>query len=170
MSVHLDITSFKENFDYIFHVLRHFSCVGLFVTPWTVAPQSHLSMGILQARILEWVAAPSLRGSSQPRDQTQVSHIAGSFFTVWVTREDQIYFCTSIHDLKNNHKSKASNRYTKTREMVTQPDTKECNQTTREETERWRKENNYRLGSKWQRSRRMQSSSLPRNTSKIMRG
>ena len=33
--------------------------------------------GILQARILEWVAVPFSRGSSQPRDQTQVSHIAG---------------------------------------------------------------------------------------------
>ena len=36
---------------------------------------------ILQARILEWVAFPFSRGSSQPRDQTQVSHIAGRFFT-----------------------------------------------------------------------------------------
>ena len=37
--------------------------------------------GILQARILEWVAFPFCRGSSQPRDQIQVSHIAGRFFT-----------------------------------------------------------------------------------------
>ena len=37
--------------------------------------------GILQARILEWVAFPFSRGSSQPRDRTQVSHIAGRFFT-----------------------------------------------------------------------------------------
>ena len=37
--------------------------------------------GILQARILEWVAFPFSRGSSQPRAQTQVSHIAGGFFT-----------------------------------------------------------------------------------------
>ena len=37
--------------------------------------------GILQARILEWVAFPFSRVSSQPRDQTQVSHIAGGFFT-----------------------------------------------------------------------------------------
>ena len=36
---------------------------------------------ILQARILEWVAFPFSRGSSQPRNQTQVSHIAGGFFT-----------------------------------------------------------------------------------------
>ena len=37
--------------------------------------------GILQARILEWVALPFSRGSSQPRDRTQVSYIAGGFFT-----------------------------------------------------------------------------------------
>ena len=37
--------------------------------------------GILQARILEWVAFPFSKGSSQPRDRTQVSHIAGGFFT-----------------------------------------------------------------------------------------
>ena len=37
--------------------------------------------GILQARTLEWVAFPFSRGSSQPRDHTQVSHIAGGFFT-----------------------------------------------------------------------------------------
>jgi len=39
-------------------------------------------MGILQARILEWVAMPSSSGSSEPRDQTQVSHIADEFFAV----------------------------------------------------------------------------------------
>ena len=43
--------------------------------------------GILQARILEWVAIPFSRGSSWPRDQTQVSYIAGRFFTFWATRE-----------------------------------------------------------------------------------
>ena len=43
--------------------------------------------GILQARTLEWVAFPFPRGSSQSRDQTQVSHIAGRFFTSWATRE-----------------------------------------------------------------------------------
>ena len=39
-------------------------------------------MGILQVRILEWAAMPSSRGSSQPKDQTQVSCIAGGFFTI----------------------------------------------------------------------------------------
>ena len=46
----------------------------LFVTPWTVACQAPLSVGILQARILEWVAMPSFRGSSQPRYQTRSTH------------------------------------------------------------------------------------------------
>ena len=57
------------------------------LTPWTVAHQAPLSMEILQARMLEWVAMPSSRGSSQPRDWTQVSHVAGGFFTSWATRE-----------------------------------------------------------------------------------
>ena len=56
-------------------------------TPWTVACQAPLSMVILQARILEWVAMPSSRGSPQPRDRTQIFHIEGGFFTVWATRE-----------------------------------------------------------------------------------
>ena len=43
--------------------------------------------GVLQARILEWVAFSFSRRSSQPRDQTQVSRIAGRFFTSWVTRK-----------------------------------------------------------------------------------
>ena len=43
--------------------------------------------GILQSRILEWVANPFPRGSSWPRDRTWVSFIAGRFFTVWATRE-----------------------------------------------------------------------------------
>ena len=47
--------------------------------------------GILQARILEWVAFPFSRGSSQPRDQTQGSHIADRLFTSWATREAQEY-------------------------------------------------------------------------------
>ena len=49
-------------------------------------PSSSLH-GILQARILEWVAVSSSRGSSQPRDQTWVFCIAGRLFTNWATRE-----------------------------------------------------------------------------------
>ena len=53
------------------------------MTPWTVVH------GILQTRIPGWGARPSSRGSSQPRDQNQVSCIAGGFFTSWATRKAQ---------------------------------------------------------------------------------
>ena len=42
--------------------------------------------GIFQARVLEWVAISFSRGSSRPRDQTQISRIAGRCFTIWTTR------------------------------------------------------------------------------------
>ena len=48
--------------------------------------------GILQARILEWIAISSSRGSSRPRDQSWVYHIAGRFFIVWATREAHICY------------------------------------------------------------------------------
>ena len=50
-------------------------------------PMDYTAHGILQARILEWVDFPTSRGSSQPRDRTQVSLIAGEFFTSGATRE-----------------------------------------------------------------------------------
>ena len=49
--------------------------------PTLCDPKDYTVRGILQARILEWVAVPFSRGSSQPVDQIQVSHIAGGFFT-----------------------------------------------------------------------------------------
>ena len=55
--------------------------------PTLLDPMDYTVHGILQARILEWVAFPFSRRSSQPRDQTQVSRIAGRFFTRWATRE-----------------------------------------------------------------------------------
>ena len=62
--------------------------------------------GILQARILEWVAISFFRGSSQPRDQTQVSHIAGKFFTICATRTLIISFmlCCALlsHSILSN--------------------------------------------------------------------
>ena len=73
-------------------MLSHFSHVWLFVTIWTVAHQSALSMGILQARPLQWVVMAPSRGSSQPRYWTEVSCIAGKFFTIWATREAQEYW------------------------------------------------------------------------------
>ena len=55
-------------------------------------PIDYTVHGILQARILEWVAFPFSRGSSQPRDQTQVSRIAGRFFTSWAARGAKEYW------------------------------------------------------------------------------
>ena len=59
--------------------------------PMDCSPLGFSVHGILQARILEWVAMPS-GGSSQPKDQTQVFHIADGFFTIWATREAQEYW------------------------------------------------------------------------------
>ena len=50
-------------------------------------PMGYTVHGILQARILEWVAFRFSKGSSQPRDRTQVSCIVGRFFTNWATEE-----------------------------------------------------------------------------------
>ena len=74
----------------------------LFVTPWTIVH------GILQARILEWVAFPFSRGSSQPRDQTQVSRIAGGFFTNWAMGDmlqylKYLYWNHRLYTCKNSN-------------------------------------------------------------------
>ena len=52
---------------------------------------------ILQARILEWVAIPFSRVSSPPRGKTQVSCIAGNFFTIWATREAPLIVLSKIN-------------------------------------------------------------------------
>ena len=81
---------------------NHFSILHASLNPWRVLaawacptlwdpiegslPGSSVH-GILQARILEWAAMPFTKGSSWSQDRTQVSHIAGGFFTNWATRE-----------------------------------------------------------------------------------
>ena len=60
--------------------------------PTLCSPMDCTVREILPARILEWVASPFSRGSSQPRDQIQVSCIAGRFFTSWTTKEAQDYW------------------------------------------------------------------------------
>ena len=57
-------------------MLSCFSCDRLFATPWTVAHQDFSVLGIFQARILEWVAMPFSRRSSQPRDRSWVSCVS----------------------------------------------------------------------------------------------
>ena len=61
------------------------SVVSNSTTPIDCSPPSSSVPGILQARTLEWVAIPFSRESSRPRDRTQVSCIAGRFFTVGAT-------------------------------------------------------------------------------------
>ena len=70
------------------------------VCPTLCDPTDCTVHGILQARILEWVAVPFSRASSKPRDGTQVSHIAGGFLTSWATREAQLHQRNSI--IQNN--------------------------------------------------------------------
>ena len=57
--------------------------------PTLCDPSDYAVHGILQARILEWVACPFSRGSSWPRNRTGISCIASRFFTSWATREAQ---------------------------------------------------------------------------------
>ena len=77
-------------------VLATQSCPTL-CDPMDCSLPGSLAHGILQARTLEWVVIPFSRGFSWPRDQIQVSHIAGRFFTVWAIREAQfIYRCIYI--------------------------------------------------------------------------
>ena len=64
------------------------SCPTLCNTMDCSLPDSYVHW-ILQVRMLEWVFMTSSRASSQLRDQTQVSHIAGRLFTVWATKEFQ---------------------------------------------------------------------------------
>ena len=61
-----------------------------FLTPCD--PKDYTVHGILQARILEWVAFPFSKASSQPTDGIQVSCISGRFFTSWATMEAQEYW------------------------------------------------------------------------------
>ena len=83
------------------HVLWFFFCFYRLLKNWKLVAQSCPTLcdpmdcsppgfsvyGIVQARILQWVAIPLSTGSSQPSDWKWVSHIAGRFFTIWATRE-----------------------------------------------------------------------------------
>ena len=76
--------------DHLFSILLHTesdncSVVSHSLWPLNCSPPGPSVHGMVQARILEWIAIPFSRGSSQSRDWTQVSCIAGRFFTIWVT-------------------------------------------------------------------------------------
>ena len=82
-------------------MLSCFSSVQLFATLWTIARQTPLSMEILQARILEWVAMSSSKGSSPLRDQTHISSpaLAGMFCTTSATWEVPLTSCKSFYSI-----------------------------------------------------------------------
>ena len=73
-------------------------------------PMDYIVCGILQARILDWVAFPFSRGSSQPRDQTQISRIAGRFFTSWATGKPKNTGVGSLSILQGIFPTQESNR------------------------------------------------------------
>ena len=81
----------------LFYVLCLFAqlCPTL-CDPRDCSPPGSSVHGILQATTLEWAAMPSSRGSSRPRDRTQVSHVAGRFLTSWATREAKLY-SSNVH-------------------------------------------------------------------------
>ena len=83
--------------------------------PTLYNPMACTVHGILQARILEWVAFPFSRGSSQPKNRTRVSCIAGGFLTSWATREAQ----TRV-DAKHpaGHRTVLHNRFSQLRMSV----------------------------------------------------
>ena len=81
----------------MFSALVTQSCLTL-CDPTDCSPPGFSVHGILQARILEWIAIPFSRGTSQPRDWTLVSCIAGRFFTVWATGKSSCYiYFTHYH-------------------------------------------------------------------------
>ena len=72
------------------HAVQNYKCVANEVAqscPTLCDPVNYRVHGILQAKILERVTFPFSRGSSQPRNRTQVSRIAVGFFTSWATRD-----------------------------------------------------------------------------------
>ena len=82
------------------------SVMSYSLPPMDCSPTGYSVHEILQARILEWVAIPFSRGSSQLRDRTLVSCIAGRFFTVWVIREAPIYiiqYTYNVYIIYNTH-------------------------------------------------------------------
>ena len=72
----------------------------LHLCPSLCSPMGYTVHGILQTGIMQWVAISFSRGSSQPRDWTWVSCIAGRLFTVWAIREAQSWQLYTNHDTK----------------------------------------------------------------------
>ena len=106
--------------EFLYKVFKH-TITSIYVK-WSEVTQSCLTLcdpidcnllcssvhRILQARILEWVAIPFPKGSSWPRDQTQVSCIAGKFFSIWTSREASMHFPPNYFIFRNRDLWKSS--------------------------------------------------------------
>ena len=78
--------------------------------PVDCSPPGSSVHAILQAKIVEWVALPFSRGSPWPKDQTQVSRIAGRLFTIWATKEAaKIFFWPGLGMLDSAFPDQGSN-------------------------------------------------------------
>ena len=80
LPVHHQLPEFTQTHVLVFNSLQ----------PHGLSPARLLVTGTLQAGILEWVAIPFSKGSSRPRDWTQVSCIAGGFFTIWIMNSGKL--------------------------------------------------------------------------------
>ena len=96
------------------HEINH---VQTLCNPVDCSPPGSSIHGNFQARILEWVAIPSSRGSSQPRDQTQVFCIAKGFFTIWA-----INYTLILKKQKQKNKRKQNKQTNKQKNKKTLPD------------------------------------------------
>ena len=129
------VLAYPQNISLPSHVpacmLSCFNHVRLFGTLWIVASETPLSIGILQARILEWVTMPSSSRSSQRRDRTHgscISCIAGRFFTHWTTWEALTFpsvqfssvaqLCLTLCDPMNHSMRQASLSITNSRSSL----------------------------------------------------
>ena len=93
-SFYIWIFSFAKMFAYM-HSKSFQSCL-IFCDPTDCSPQSFSVSGILQARILEWVAVSFSSRSSWSRDRTCISCVSGGCFAFWATREAAIMFTVYI--------------------------------------------------------------------------
>ena len=90
----------KEMSEMYFIYLHVITQLGpILCDPVDCSPPGSSVHGILQAGILKWVAMPSSGVSSQPRDRTKVSHIAGGFFTVWATRKARYIYLHTLYQI-----------------------------------------------------------------------
>ena len=88
--------SLREKYYLLLYCIVNHSVMSNSLWPTDCSPPGSCVHGILQTRILEWATIPFSKGSSQSRDQTQVSCIAGRFFTIWATGKSHWTFILKI--------------------------------------------------------------------------